>query len=164
MPLDTSDPEHPKPGKPELFLRSPLETQEPAFSPDGRWIAYASAESGRSEVFVRRFSAGGQSGSGKWLVSTGGGHLPIWSRDGTELFYRSGSRIMSVAHHPLSASGTFGTPQVLFTGAFDFSQDRNWSLSPDGSFIMIKADPTMGRQLRVVFNWFDEVTGAAKGR
>jgi hypothetical protein len=53
---------------------------------------------------------------------------------------------------------------MLFSGAFDFSQERNWSPSPDGSFVMIKADPTMGRQLRVVLNWFDELAGASKAR
>ena len=66
---------------------------------------------------------------------------------------------MSVAHRPASASGAFGAPQMLFSGAFDFSQEHNWSPNPDGSFVMIKADPTMGRQLRVVLNWFDELTG-----
>ena len=45
----------------------------------------------------------------------------------------------------------------VFSGPFDFSQDDNWSPSPDGSFILVKADPTTGRQLRVVFNWFDEL-------
>jgi serine/threonine-protein kinase len=58
LPLDVSDPDHPKPGKPELFLRTPFDELEPAFSPDGRWIAYSSNESGRFEVYVRPFRAG----------------------------------------------------------------------------------------------------------
>src|SRR5262249_13839679 len=70
LPLDVSDPEHPKPGKPEIFLRSPKNEQEPAFSPDGRWIAYTSAESGPFEVYVRPFPSGTPSGSGKWQTST----------------------------------------------------------------------------------------------
>ena len=111
-------------------------------------------------MYVRPYPQAGPS----VLVSSRGGADPTWSHDGTELFYRSGSRIMSVAHHPLSASGAFAAPRVLFTGAFDFSQERNWAVSPDGSFIMIKADPTMGRQLRVVSNWFDELLGASKAR
>ena len=91
-----SDPDHPKPGKPELFLRTPFDETEPAFSPDGRWIAYASNESGRYEVYVRPFPGGAPSGSGKWQISTGGGFHPIWSRDGRELFYEtlSDNRIM----------------------------------------------------------------------
>jgi serine/threonine-protein kinase len=72
LPLDLSDAEHPKAGKPEVFLRTPFDEQDPAFSPDGRWMAYVSTESGR-EVFVRPFPATGPSGSGKWQVSTGGG-------------------------------------------------------------------------------------------
>jgi len=60
LPLDTSDPEQPKPGKPELFLGTPFAELEPAFSPDGRWIAYTSTESGRPEVYVRPFPAGGR--------------------------------------------------------------------------------------------------------
>ena len=88
----------------------------------------------------------------------------MWSRDGAELVYRSGPRIMSAAHDRRSNSSPFGAPQLLFTGTFDFSQERNWAMNPDGSFIMIRADPTTGRQLRVVFNWFDELLGAPQGR
>jgi Tol biopolymer transport system component/predicted Ser/Thr protein kinase len=89
LPLDVSDPEHPKPGKPELFLRTPFRAGWPAFSPDSRWIAYSSGESGRLEVYVRSFPGGAPSGSGKWQISTAGGGRPIWSRDGRELFYQS---------------------------------------------------------------------------
>jgi Tol biopolymer transport system component len=85
LPLDVSDPEHPKPGKPELFLRTPFDEREPAFSPGGRWIAHTSSESGRYEVYVRPFPGPG----GKWQISTGGGLLPIWSRNGRELFYET---------------------------------------------------------------------------
>ena len=64
---------------------------------------------------------------------------------------------MSVSVRTQPDFAALRAPQVLFSGPFDFSQSNNWSPSPDGSFIMIKADPTMARQLRVVFNWFDEV-------
>jgi hypothetical protein len=104
-------------------------------------------------VYVRPYRQAGAS----VLISSRGGTEPAWSRDGSELFYRSGSRIMSVTHHPLDRSRPFTAPQSLFGGAFDFSQDRNWSTSPDGSFVMVNADPTTARQLRVVLNWFDEV-------
>ncbi|MEP6990216.1 MAG: protein kinase [bacterium] len=137
------------------LVSSPADERAPALSPDEKWLAYTSTISGANEVYVRPYPQDGPS----IQVSSRGGTDPIWSRDGTELFYRSGSRIMSAAHHPLSTSAAFDTPRALFSGAFDFSQDRNWTLSPDGSFIMIRADPTMGRQLRVVFNWFDELGG-----
>jgi hypothetical protein len=71
---------------------------------------------------------------------------------------------MSVVHRPVSGSYAFDAPKLLFSGAYDFSQTHNWSLSPDGSFVMIKADPTTGRQLRVTLNWFDELRGASKGK
>ena len=97
-------------------------------------------------------------------VSVRGGTEPTWSRDSKELFYRSGSRIMSVVRRPLSGTDAFDAPHLLFSGAYDFSQAHNWSLSRDGSFVMIKADPTTGRQLPVVFNWFDELRGASKAK
>jgi eukaryotic-like serine/threonine-protein kinase len=139
-------------------VSSPAEDRTPALSPDGKWLAYSSTISGTNEVYVRSYPQAGSS----VLVSARGGTEPAWSHDGRELFYRSGSRIMSAVHPPVATSSAFGTPQALFSGAFDFSQERNWAPSPDGSFIMIKADPTMGRQLRVVFNWFDEVADRSK--
>ena len=139
-------------------VSSAAEDRDPALSPDGKWLAYVSTISGAKEVYVRPYPQPGSS----VLISSHGGADPMWSASGAELVYRSGSRIISVAHHAQSGGGAFGAPQVLFSGAFDFSQNRNWTMSPDGSFVMIKADPTMGRQLRVVFNWFDELAAAAQ--
>jgi dipeptidyl aminopeptidase/acylaminoacyl peptidase len=142
------------------IVSSPADDRAATLSPDGKWLAYTSTISGANEVYVRPYPQAGAS----VLVSTRGGTDPVWSHDGTELLYRSGSRIMAVAHDPHSSSRAFAAPKVLFGGAFDFSQERNWSVSPDGTFIMIEADPTSGRQLRVVFNWFDELTGASSAR
>ena len=142
------------------IVASPADDRLPSLSPDGKWLAYTSTISGANEVYVRPYP----NGESSVAVSSRGGTEPSWSHDGKQLFYRSGSRIMSASHDSRSASGGFGPPQVLFSGAFDFSQERNWTPSPDGSFIMIKADPTMGRQLRVVLNWFDELTGASKAK
>ena len=133
------------------IIASPAEDRNPVLSPDGKWLAYVSNVSGAYEVYVRPYPRLEPT----VLVSSRGGTEPTWSRDGSELFFRAGSRIMSAARNPVS--GAFSAPRGLFSGSFDFSQERNWALSPDGSFIMIKADPTMGRQLRVVFNWFDEL-------
>ena len=140
-------------------VSSPAEDRAPKLSPDGKWLAYHSNISGVTEVYIRPYPQAGKDER----VSAHGGTEPMWSRDGMEIFYRSGSRIMSVARHS-SGSGGFGAPQLLFAGAYDFSQDANWAVSPDGTFIMIKADPTTGRQLRVVFNWFDELRGASKAK
>ena len=70
-------------GKPEVFLKTPFQERSPMFSPDGRWLAYMSNESGRYEVYVEAFPHKGS----KRQVSTDGGTLPAWSRKGNELFF-----------------------------------------------------------------------------
>ena len=136
-----------------LLVASPTDDREPALSPDGKWLAYTSDISGANEIYVRPYSDSGAA----ILVSAHGGVEAHWSANGTEVVYRSGTRLMSVSVRTQPDFAALRAPQVLFSGPFDFSQSNNWSPSPDGSFIMIKADPTMARQLRVVFNWFDEV-------
>jgi Tol biopolymer transport system component len=82
---------------------------EPAFSPDGRWIAYTSNESGRNEIYVQPFPAEGSSGTGRWQISGGGGRLAVWSRASHELFYDSpDNRIMVV---PCRAEGDSFVPE-----------------------------------------------------
>jgi Tol biopolymer transport system component len=125
----------------------------PALSPDGRWLAYASDLSGAMEIYVRPFGRAGED----VLVSSGGGVEPRWAAGGTELFYRSGTRIMAVPVRTGPEFEVTGTPQALFGGAYDWSQDDNWDVSPDGSFILVQGDPASGTQLRAVFNWFEEV-------
>ena len=110
LPLDTSDPDHPKPGKPEPFLGTPSDENVPMFSPDGRWIAYRSNESGTDEIYVRPFPAGR---GGKWQISTGGGLYPIWSNNGRELFYETPDyRIMVVDYTVSGDSFVPGKPRL----------------------------------------------------
>jgi hypothetical protein len=78
-------------------------------------------------------------------------------------------RSLGVTHHlgrPYSAVrvGRLRRSASAVHGTFDFSQERNWAISPDGSFIMIRADPTLGRELRVVFNWFGELARTSKAK
>ena len=87
--------------------------RDPSFSPDGRWVAYSSNESGTYEIYVRPFPAAG----GRWQVSDGGGRFPRWSGDGKELFYRTNEGIMSA----IEAKGDafqVGKAQTLFEGTF----------------------------------------------
>ena len=136
------------------LVESPADEQEPALSADGRWLAYSSDISGANEVYVRPYVGSGRA----VLVSTRGGVEPHWTANGDELLYRSGTRIMSVAVRTRPDFSAVRAPQMLFSGPFDFSQSNNWSPSPDGSFfVFVKADPNLGRQLRIVFNWFDEL-------
>jgi serine/threonine-protein kinase len=167
LPLDVSDPEHPKPGKPELFLRTPFNEAEPAFSPDGRWIAYASSESGSVEVYVRPFSGGTPSGSGKWQISNGGGSHPIWSRDGRELFYETlDNRIMAATYTAKGDSFAADKPRLWSnTQIMDLFGTGIWNLdlSPDGKrFAVIPrpdatAEPKGSVHVTVLLNFFDEL-------
>ena len=103
------DRDHPRLGKAEPFLRAASSAAQPEFSPDGRWLAYSSDETGRYEVYVRPFPGPG----GKSPISSGGGQFPIWSRNGRELFYFGPDQRIMVASYTAKA-GSFepGKPQV----------------------------------------------------
>jgi Tol biopolymer transport system component len=114
------------------------------FSPDGRWVAYNSDESGRMEVYVRPFAAGG----GRVQISAAGGRRAIWGHDGKQLYYWEGDRLISaaLAFGP-APSVVSRTP--LFSGHFE----EDFDVAPDGSrFLMIQSQPT-GLELVVVPNW-----------
>jgi len=144
--------------KPLLFDDSPLYETAPRFSPDGRWIAYSSTESGRPEIYVRPYPGPG----GKWQISTEGGTEPVWNPKGRELFYRNAQKMMTVDY---SAQPTFSAskPKMLFEGSY-VSTPRSfpdYDVSPDGQrFLMLRpaeeaqAAPT---QINVVLNWFEEL-------
>jgi eukaryotic-like serine/threonine-protein kinase len=153
--------------KPFPFSQTPFAELFAEISPDGRWVAYHSTESGRSEVYVRPFP----SGPGKWPVSTDGGVYPRWRRDGTELFYVNnvnpfgGSPLMSV---PIQTSGsTFraGIPKALFDtqlspGLRHTGGPANvFAVAPDGQrFLMLKPAAGSAREpapstITVVLNW-----------
>ena len=114
-----------------------------AFSPDGQWIAYYSDESGQYEIYVQRYPGPGR----KWLVSTGGGVRPVWRRDGRELFYREGSRMMAV-DLDLQPEFRAGKPRLLFAGNFD----EGYDVTPDGQhFLMVRRQqPSPRTQINVV--------------
>jgi Tol biopolymer transport system component len=166
LPLDTSDPEHPKAGKAELFLGTRHDEQDPAFSPDGHWIAYSSTESGVSEIFVRPFSVHGRSGPGQWLISVGGGHFPIWSRHRRALFYEgSDNRIMVAGYTSSGDSFVAEKPQPWSNAQLlDVAADWNLDLAPDENRFVAVLPPTDSAgetksSVHVTFllNFFDEV-------
>jgi len=147
----------------ELLLQDTHSVQNAEVSPDGRWLAYESNESGRDEIYVRPFP---NVDGGKWQVSTDGGTRPLWARDGRELFYYTAARGMIAV--PIGAGTTFtaGTGAVLFSGqAFSVpTRGRMYDVSTDGRrFLMIKQAPTTGEraaapvQLVVVQNWTEEL-------
>ena len=143
--------------KPSLFLQTPFDELVPRVSPDGRWIAYLSDESGRFEVYVRPFP----SSSGKWQISTEGGVEPLWARNGRELFYRTGDKVMAVE---ITTQPSFqaGTPRLVFEGSYvrhGGTPETNFAVTPDGQrFLMLKAvEQQPQSEIRVVLNWFEEL-------
>ncbi|MDP3718718.1 MAG: protein kinase [Acidobacteriota bacterium] len=123
------------------------------FSPGGTgsqvWLAYESDESGRSEVYVQPYPGG----TNRIPVSTGGGFLPTWSRDGKELIYVTGDAMVAVSMRP---DGSFGVPRRLFDRANYFLRySSSYDVSLDGKrFLMIRRDPgSVPRQLNVILNW-----------
>jgi dipeptidyl aminopeptidase/acylaminoacyl peptidase len=141
--------------EPFLSNREGTEMAAPAFSPDGRWLAYVANESGRRQVYVRQFPAT----AGRWLVSSDGGIQPMWARNGRELFYRIGDKMMAV---DVTTTPVFraGTPRLLFEGRYEGDAVRaNYDVMPDGHFIMIKAteQESTQRRLNIVLNWGEEL-------
>ena len=133
------------------ILHGPFNESRAKFSPDGRWIAYQSNESGRAEIYVVPLSGT----LGKWQVSTRGGSDPYWSRDGREIFYLSPDRqLMSV---PVTMGESFvpGTPQSLFRVQVEDGIRRNvYDVSPDGKrFLFLLTAGEASTPMTVVVNW-----------
>ena len=140
--------------RPRPFLTASYSTGMPDFSPDGRWLAYQSDESGRSEIYVQQYPGPG----GKWPISNDGGEKPVWSRDGRQLFYRNGNKLMAVAIQTKPAFSA-GTPRLLFQGAY-FVSYHDYDVMPDGKhfvFIREAEQPHGARQINVVLNWLEEL-------
>jgi serine/threonine-protein kinase len=119
------------------------------FSPDGRWVAYASDESGRSEVYVRPFGACGA--GGRVLISVAGGRRPAWAASGKELFYWEGNRLVS-ATLSFAAQPSVVARTPLFAGRYEDEFD----VARDGRFLMVES-VTSGLELVVVPNWRTEL-------
>jgi serine/threonine-protein kinase len=145
--------------EPQPLLNSQFGEALAELSPNGRWLAYTSNESGRFEVYVRSFPDLDR----KWQISTDGGIESAWSRDGTELFYRDeeGFRLMAV-DTALEPSFRPGKPRLLFEGSFVESPGygRNYDVAPDGqSFLMVKQEMEgiEDAQIHVVLDWLEEL-------
>ena len=141
-----------------MLLDESFNELQPAVSPDGRWLAYTSDESGRFEVFVQSFPEL----RGKKQVSSGGGREPVWKRDGTELFYREGDKMMSVAT-TLAPDLFLGRPELLFESSYSnspFGSATNYDIAEDGRFLMVQSEDDEAEEpmrINVVLNWFEEL-------
>jgi serine/threonine-protein kinase len=147
-------------GKPDAvrYFGNGFSLAHPTLSPDGRWMAYDSDESGRIEVFVQSFP---DPNLKRWKVSLGQGSEPMWTRGGRELVYRNGDNVMVVSTDPVN--GNSGPPRVLFTGPYPdnpgWTRPRSYDVTPDGERFLMTKRPGEQHPPRivVVLNWFEEL-------
>ncbi len=156
------------------LLETPFDERNAAISPDGRWMAYDSNESGQSQIYVRPFP---NVSDAVYQASNGGGRTPAWARDGRELFYVNRTSVMAapVQTAPAFSAGNavklFDAPDLVLDGRFSrfafANTNRTYDVARDGRFLMIKsnAGPNDGNAPRdsmvVVENWIEEVKALA---
>ena len=144
-------------GKPQPFMQTEFNEIYGEISPDGRWVAYMSTESGRPEVYVALFPGGG----GKWQVSQGGGSYPRWRKDSSEIFFVSGDRkIMAASGDGHGAAFVVGEVKPLFESrirdvAFAGANANNYAVTPDGQRFLIAVTEGLAMEPPITFlvNW-----------
>ncbi|HJZ98058.1 MAG TPA: protein kinase [Candidatus Solibacter sp.] len=141
------------------FLASQFRASQAQFSPDGRWVAYTSEESSHAEVYVRPFPPP-KDGGGQWMISNGGGTQPRWNRNGKELLYFSGRKMMSV-EVTTGAQFHAGIPKPLFDSAIYAAAavftEPDWDISPDGQRFLITTEPNSSNNtpITVMVHWLE---------
>ncbi len=140
--------------KPFPYLQSQFDVGEGAFSPDGRWVAYASDESGNSEVYLSPFPGAGS----KWQVSQGGGDGPQWSHDGSGLYYvASGGKMMEASIKENGSAVEIGASRQLFQDPMMFTNaaesNIGYAVTPDGKRFLIDEASANATPLTLVTNW-----------
>jgi eukaryotic-like serine/threonine-protein kinase len=147
---------------PQTLVDSPFDNYAMALSPDGKWLAFTSSESGTPEIHVRPFP---NVDSTRYVISVGGGNSPVWSRDGAELFFRTPRGQMFAVPVTTGRAFSYGMPKLLFTGTALGMQDyyRGYDVHPDGKrFLMVASGGNDSRTLNVVFNWRTELASQLK--
>ena len=152
-------------GTAEPFLATPLAYANTSFSPDGRWVAYSSDESGRPEISVRAFPKPTTGEGAQFAVSNDGGSNPVWSRNGSEIYYQSGDQIMAAAYRVDGDQFIADRPQVWAELTGDLQGATFWDMGPDGRAVITVPeestegqDATAGRHTFVyIENFFDEL-------
>jgi len=150
LPLQNAQSDHPRVGKPVPFLKTPFNEASPMISPDGRYLAYQSDESGRTEVYVQLFPGGG----GKRPISTGGGSEPVWARNGRELFYRGPDGMMVVSLVKQGGGSEPGKPRVW---AAKRDLDPSFDVAPDGTRFVTVENVADARPVTFVLNFSNEL-------
>ncbi|HYM22159.1 MAG TPA: protein kinase, partial [Vicinamibacterales bacterium] len=139
------------------FVETQFREGAPAFSPDGKWIAYVSDETGRFEIYARPFPGPGE----KWPISLEGGNEPVWRRDGKQLFYRAGDALMAVDVQT-SPAFSAGKPRKLFDKPYERSMALwpDYDVSPDNQRLLMvrRENPSPpATHINIVLNWLDEL-------
>jgi serine/threonine-protein kinase len=167
LPMEGDEASGWKPGKPTVFLNSRFDELEPMFSPDGRWIAYQSNESGRNEVYVRPYPGPG----GKSQISTDGGVFPTWSRTARELFFGTPTQQIMVSAYEVEGDAFRAEkPQLWSAGRYRTrGAFRPFDVHPDGKrFALAAAAPAPAGarhdHVTVILNVFDELRRIAPNR
>jgi serine/threonine-protein kinase len=144
-------------GKTQPWLQTEFAEDAAAFSPDGKWVSYVSDQTGRAEIWVRPFPGPGA----PIRISPDGGREPLWSRNGSELFYQNGRKLMTAEVVSRQPALQFKPPRVLFEGGFvpfDANVPRTYDVAADGRFLMIKEEArTVPPSIAIVQNWFEEL-------
>ena len=147
-----------KAGTPERYLETRSADAAAAISPDGRWLAYESNESGRVEIYVRPFPAPASGGGGKWLISNNGGSWPIWPKKGGEILYRSGDQVMAVTYTSSADSFSHEKPHVR---AMTTGSAPGFDVAPDGRLLLtmpaVAEESKSEHTLMFVQNFYDEL-------
>src|SRR5713101_2495755 len=146
------------PPAPARYFANGFNLAHPTLSPDGRWMAYDSDESGRVEVYAQSYP---NPSVKRWNISPANGSEPMWTRGGRELVYRKGDSVMAVSVD--LENGRSGPPRALFAGPYPdnpgWTRPRSHNVSRDGErFLMMKLPAEQSRpRIAVVLNWFAEL-------
>ena len=142
--------------KPVVFLKTAFDERSPQFSPDGRWVAYQSNESGMNQIYVRPFPGAG----GQWQVSTAGGIQVRWRHDGKELYYIApDGKLMAVPIFVKDTAIEPGTPVALFQtriwgGGANANQRQQYDVSRDGQFLInVNTEDAATSPITLLLNW-----------
>ena len=143
-------------GVADTLMATPFEERDAKLSPDGNWLAYESDLSGRPEIYLTTYP----DLRDRQRVSPGGGNTPLWAPDGSEIYYRSGDRVMAAqVQVSLGSSASVGQPVVLFRGNYDNSQPAGWDVDAQGRFLMVRPAPGTFGQFQLVSNLAAELAG-----
>jgi Tol biopolymer transport system component len=141
------------------FLQTEFNESQGQFSPDGKWIAYVSDESGRPEIYVQPFPPS-SGGGGRWMVSNGGGTQPRWRPDGKELFYLASDRTVMAAEVTPGPAFQAGVPKALFDGpvltGIGNAPSTRWDVAAGGQRFLMVTNPqtdSASGSINLVLNW-----------